>query len=142
MLTIPISRAEAIIQRWWPNPPPRRIEEQSGSVVDLAASASRTEVTHLDIPAGAVGVWWLWAQSIGLVSDLRNVTWHLMINGQPKEGFYSLLSPDYFGTLTQPMWCGWVVPPGSRLAVLASNGTAVQIDDVGAYIRAYWILGG
>lgn len=141
-LVIPQSLAEAEIYKWWSNPPPRRIERQDGAVVDLAANASRTEITYLDIPDGSLGVWWLWAQSIGLVSDLRNVTWHLTINGTPKEGFYSLLAPDFFGTLTDPMWCGWIVPGGSRLAVLASNGTASIISSVGAYIRAYWILEG
>lgn len=137
----PLSLAEYTIRKAWPNPPLHRIEEQKGDVIDLAASASRTLVTFLDIPAGGLGVWWLWAQSIGLVSDLRNITWHLTINGAPKEGFYSLRAPDFFGTLALPMWCGWIVPGGSRLAILASNATAVQIASVGAYIRAYWVLG-
>lgn len=125
----------------WPNPPPLREDRLAGDEVNLAASASRQQVTSLAIESGAAAVWWWWAQSIGTAGDLVNVTWTLEVNGAPVAGFSGLRSRDAFGTLSIPQWIGLVVPQGSRLRVVATNETSSQILNVGAYIRAYWSRG-
>lgn len=113
----------------------------SGVEITLAASASGSEVVGFPLPPTHIGVWYTWSQSTGVPGDYANITWRLALNGVNLPDHSSIVGQ--VSSMLNPEWLYTPIPQGSRVSVMADNGTAVAITTVGARIRGWhWPMKG
>ncbi|MCI0372307.1 MAG: hypothetical protein L0214_13270 [candidate division NC10 bacterium] len=109
--------------------------------VTLAASATRQEVVAFRPGAGRLGICRGVAMGVQNLADFDNIVWAITVDDASVPGFESIRGP--FGVFVYPKPVLIMLAPDQRVAVVASNLTALAIPNVTAYLMGtHWPMEG
>ena len=103
------------------------------AVVNLLASATDQVVVTYRVPQGMLGILKHFATAAENPTDMDNIRWRLRINRSPVVGFDDMIG--VISTLVFPLRVNLQLFKNALVEIVASNLTAVQINNVTAMIR-------